>query len=132
MNGLLKRVSMATVKSTTRRGFLSSAARRLVGVGLGAAFLLGGQQLAWASCVQCAGNCNGNCGDGNCGSYPRCSSCPSAYPYCPSGYNYVGCNSCCCGGELYRCDLCSTGTTGCSAVGCACFHDLGFTNCHTC
>jgi len=117
MYSLTRRLSMVTAKASTRRGFLSSAARGLVAAGLGVGFLLGSERLAYAlNCVHCGSGCGAT---GCPGLNGPCANCPTSPVECPATYRYIGCNTCCCSGYQYRCTLCSVNGF---IVDCTCHH----------
>jgi len=122
MDRLVRTISMATARASTRRGFMSDLARGLITGGLGASFLFGGRRFAFAdNCTTLSpGNCNGDCTQGIDGY-----GCYSYTSLCGSGCNAggSGCNTdagfcdvyswtCCCGGRRTRCATCKHPSTG--------------------
>jgi hypothetical protein len=130
MDRWVRNVTMATAKASSRRGFLASMARGLVGAGLGASFLFGGQRFAFAnSCTTltvgpgCGTNpCPSGDGDGCSFSSSECAfyglSC-GASAACPSGCNEDAHWSCCCNHAVYHCRDCSScpGSVSCHCEG---------------
>jgi hypothetical protein len=107
MDKLVRKVSMGLAKSTTRRGFMSRMARGVVGIGLGASYLFGGNRYAFAdadckfgSKDNCGGDCTGSGDKNGCYGLPYCTgegkTCGSNGE-CPTGMEYKGGWTCCCG-----------------------------------
>jgi len=130
MDRYVRKITMATAKSTTRRGFLSTLARGVVGAGLGAGFLFGGQRFALANncTTEPFSSCPGlsdPCPLGDlygCSNIVTCTGCSSGD--CPSGYSTMSSWSCCCGGATYRCKTCSS--SGTNPPDCKCMAHTGY------
>jgi hypothetical protein len=140
MDGLIRRLSVAIARKTTRRDFLSSAARGAVGVGFGAAALFGAQRYALATpnCTGLGGR-GGGCSPNSCLGGPNpdpnnpcpnnnyCAACtdgsgnPVSTLKCPAGTTFNRQWACCCprpdgSKKVSYCTVCNIGTGVCRCI----------------
>jgi len=120
MDRMVRKLSMQTARTVDRRGFLSKIVRGMVGIGLGAGFVLGSSGYAWAdaSCkavgtpnagTTVACNAQTACTGGDaygCKGFDPC-------PICATGGNCAdntpkahGLWVCCCANHLTSCQDC--------------------------